>query len=82
MGDRGKRYESERKKKIKIARMIKETWGGTDRKLTKDPKFIGRIAHTPHSCSCTCCGNPRKHFKEKTLPERRIDDIIKEESEV
>ena len=26
------------------------------------------------SCSCMMCGNPRKHFKEKTLAEKSEDE--------
>lgn len=28
-----------------------------------------RLANHLASCSCFMCGNPRKHFKEKTLQE-------------
>ena len=27
--------------------------------------------HTPASCSCPMCGNPRKWFGERTVQERR-----------
>jgi hypothetical protein len=38
-----------------------------------DESTIGQLAHTPHNCSCHMCGNPRKHWKNKTMQEKRID---------
>ncbi len=35
---------------------------------------IGRYRKVRTPCSCYMCGNPRKHFKEKTIQERRHDD--------
>jgi hypothetical protein len=32
---------------------------------------IGIRAHTPAICSCHMCGNPRKHWKQVTLQERK-----------
>jgi len=32
-------------------------------------------------CSCPMCGNPRKHFHQETLQEKRADDEFKEEIE-
>ena len=32
---------------------------------------IGRHARTATLCSCWLCGNPRRHFGESTLQERR-----------
>jgi hypothetical protein len=31
------------------------------------------MAETRHPCSCHMCGNPRKHWKEKTIQEKRFD---------
>lgn len=33
-----------------------------------------RMAENRHPCSCHMCGNPRKHFKQKTLQEKRMDE--------
>jgi hypothetical protein len=30
-----------------------------------------RLRHTTKACSCVSCGNPRRHFGERTLQERR-----------
>lgn len=39
--------------------------------VQQTPKSIGKALHTPASCSCPMCGNPRKHFGERTIQERR-----------
>ena len=31
----------------------------------------GKAAKTPTPCSCFMCGNPRHHFKEVTMQEKR-----------
>lgn len=33
--------------------------------------LIGRAARTRHPCSDYCCGNPRTHWGERTVQERR-----------
>jgi len=74
---RGKRLEAERKKKAKVRKFIKEVWcrssyGSREQLLSSE--IIGKVAHTPHSCSKICCSNPRKwrRGKEKlTIQERR-----------
>lgn len=35
------------------------------------PDARGRFARTRKPCSCYMCGNPRKHFDEPTVQERR-----------
>ena len=30
------------------------------------------LVQTPCPCSCAMCGNPRKHFGERTIQERRL----------
>lgn len=32
---------------------------------------VGIRAHSPKKCSCFMCGNPRKHFKQKTIQEKK-----------
>ncbi len=34
------------------------------------------VVNTPTPCSCPMCGNPRKHAKEKSLGERRMEQMI------
>ena len=43
------------------------------RKHFLNDKFVGRFVQTPTPCSCSKCGNPRKHFGEKTLQEIKAD---------
>ena len=38
-----------------------------------DKSKSGMVVNTPCSCSCPGCGNPRRHFGEKTVQERRFD---------
>lgn len=40
---------------------------------------IGRLFQTPQLCSCTLCGNPRRHFKERTRAERLVDQVQQEQ---
>ncbi len=35
---------------------------------------IGIRAHSPAICSCHMCGNPRKHWKQRTIQELRIQE--------
>lgn len=63
-------------KKNQCKRIVKDIWCEKD--LTNDEKFIGRMAQTPHPCSCPCCcGNPRHCDKGdgRTLQERRSEDV-------
>lgn len=38
--------------------------------------FIGQLATTPKRCSCHICGNPRKHWKQKSMQELRADAML------
>ncbi len=35
---------------------------------------LGKHVNSPASCSCWMCGNPRKHFDEKTRQEKIWDN--------
>ena len=35
------------------------------------PTVIGKYARTRVPCSCWMCGNPRRHFDEITMQEKR-----------
>ena len=43
-----------------------------------DDKHLNILIDTKKRCSCYMCGNPRKHFREKTRKEL-IMDLIEEE---
>lgn len=46
-------------------------WFGTGESREEHVK---RMAENRHPCSCHMCGNPRKHFKQKTIQEKRMDE--------
>ena len=41
--------------------------------LADDDVFLARRAVTHTPCSCPMCGNPRRHFGQPTIQERRAD---------
>lgn len=46
-------------------------------------KTFARFADTAAKCSCYMCGNPRKHFEEVTLQEKRsLDDFSNQLKEI
>jgi len=36
-------------------------------------KRRAKAVDTPTPCSCFMCGNPRRHFEEKTIQEKKFD---------
>ena len=42
-------------------------------------KFLGVYRKTKVFCSGPCCGNPRKHFNEKTIQEKKADEDYKQQ---
>ncbi len=46
-------------------------WGRQSEQEQMSPKLLGKVAQTPATCSCWMCGNDRKHFKHRTVQERR-----------
>ena len=36
---------------------------------------LGKAVGTPKPCSCFMCGNPRKYYGEKTVQERRFEQV-------
>jgi hypothetical protein len=47
----------------------------------RDPENMARLHNHLASCSCYACGNPRKHWNEPTIQERRQDAVLKEARE-
>lgn len=70
------RREKEKQEKNHVKHIIKDVWHEDE--LINDSKFIGKMAHSPQICSCEMCGNPRHHFKTKTLQELRSDDDLRD----
>ena len=64
MRNKAWRRKQEFRKKKKVVREYYNWWGDWD------SKSIGLKSHTPCRCSCYMCGNPRKHYNEKTKNER------------
>ena len=59
------------KKQIRIA---KNTWNAEH--LLKQPhRFAKRHALDCGNPECIMCGNPRKVWKEKTIQEKRFDEV-------
>lgn len=57
----------ERKKKKWVRKHFYNYW------ITElDGTRIGIRAHSPAICSCHGCGNPRKHWKQRTIQELRF----------
>lgn len=57
----------DRKSKKRIVTMnhdIPEYWGIRNRRLHRNTTTL---------CSRPCCGNPRRHFNERTMQEKRHD---------
>lgn len=52
----------------------KKYTGGVD-------SHLGLYRKTKVPCSCDCCGNPRKHFGEKTIQERKADEDFNQQLE-
>lgn len=45
-------------------------WGSEE----KRQRHIRKMAETRKPCSCHMCGNPRKHWKDKTMQEKRFEE--------
>lgn len=37
---------------------------------------LGICTNTPATCSGICCGNPRRHFGEVTIQEKKANQLI------
>ena len=61
----------ESQRKLKAVQILK-----TRLNREPTPAEIGQDASV-HGCDCSCwmCGNPRKHFKQKTLKEEALEKI-------
>ena len=66
------RRKQDYKKKLKVRKILKDSWGYSEDML--DGKTVGKNTSThARPCSCYMCGNPRKLRGEKT----RQEDIEK-----
>ena len=67
MRDLAFRRFQERKKKRWVSKHFANYWVNG-----LDSIKVGLRAHTPTICSCPACGNPRKHWKQRTIQELRF----------
>ena len=75
-----KRRHEAAKRKAKAVRKIRARFNWTPPEgipRNEDPVVIGMTAATPKPCSCWACGNPRHHFGDRTMAEKRADDDLK-----
>lgn len=69
---RGIAFRRHKREKAKAkAKKIANDW-----RVNPSPKRIGMIATTPAPCSCDMCGNPRRHWKQKTIQEIKADEAF------
>ena len=66
--------------RLKNRRIDLNYWGRYgDQGMPKWTKpVLGMAVNTPCNCSCTMCGNPRRHFSETTLAEQRNKDSFED----
>lgn len=57
----------------RLKRKRRKYWFGRLEPMTD--RQAGIVASTPLPCSESCCGNPRKYFNERTIQERRNEEI-------
>lgn len=55
-----------------------EFWHGTE---SERDLHLRKMAETRHPCSCYACGNPRKHWKDKTMQEKKFDEKVRTDDE-
>lgn len=68
MKNRAVRRDQEIRKKRKIEKIMKDSWGFSGELM--DERNVGKTASTHGKpCSCPMCGNPRKYWNEKTKQE-------------
>jgi hypothetical protein len=70
------------REKARALRKLKARWNWTppEGRPTEYVKAqVGILATTRAPCSCYACGNPRRHFGEIPMGERRIMDIFREQ---
>lgn len=67
------RIRKGRMKARRVARIEKAKWDTTkiDWDLLEKKYFATRVP-----CSCTMCGNPRRHWGEKTIQELKAEEAM------
>lgn len=78
------RRHAEARAKARARRKLRARWNWTPPDgvpLEQDPGRVGCLARTPAPCSCFACGNPRRHFGELLMSERRVLDQLEHQLE-
>ena len=78
------RRQKEERAKARARRKLQTRWNWTPpdgRPAHHDPGQVGYLATTPAPCSCPACGNPRRHFGELLMSERRVRDQMEHQLE-
>lgn len=68
------RRHQEQKAKKKARDKLVNIWNWTPPHGIDEPdaRRVGMAAHTPKVCSGPCCGNPRRHFNEIPISEKKL----------
>ena len=73
------RRHTEEREKARARRKLKARWTWTPpegRPIAYVAAQVGMMAATRAPCSCFACGNPRRHFGELLMSERRVLDHL------
>jgi hypothetical protein len=77
---RAERRFHKKRKQLKVLRKINHQYADPSMWFPKfdewREEYIRKHADNPASCSCIMCGNPRKHFKEITIQEKKMKDYM------
>jgi len=65
--------ETKHREKAKRHLAARWNWTPPEGKPAENPVRIAIHAKTPHPCSCHGCGNPRKHWNEVTMQEKKFE---------
>lgn len=66
-------------RRLKKARVDYHYWGRGTALMSWTKAHLGMAVETPCSCSCPMCGNPRKHFSQRTLAELKSQGSSEEQ---
>jgi hypothetical protein len=73
---KGQTKRAERRHHIERLKQSRRFYWGCTRDLSKFPKQLAKVVHTPTPCSCWACGNARKWFGEQTIQEQRLKQVL------
>ena len=78
---RSKNVLKRRRKFWDKAMNLGENFTAADRSKDIPIEKFTWLKHTSNPCSCMGCGNPRKHFKDKTVQEKKAEQRFQFELE-